>query len=282
MCRLGPLDPFGDPWCRMGCRMVKGRAAPWPTLTLLVVSMQFVAVDAQSSDGQSATPDRTVRGDGSGPSIGETVEYIGAKLCHWGRGAGPSVEVSDGRMTAANQSAVLLDLGGQYEEYAGGKREYVYGGTDWTEHPYAARIEVELSDLSTEVGEATLLEDWPNGSRSSAEKWGWYAVAVRCATGRANCMRTLDYVGEDGRAAEPVSGGMAKPVRPNEFWASYGEWWDHWAWRDSRITRTVNMNSPGRNASVHEFVVCDLESAGRVRRALEHLIRLGGGRDELF
>lgn len=211
----------------------------------------LLCANAQIDDGSTGPTVETEQD--TGPGMDETVEYIGAKVAScWSRAG---VNVSGGRMTAANWSAVRLDLGIAMDDPG---RD---GGIEWSSHAYPARIEVDLSDLSTTVSEPVAFE-------TDYFRNDIYVVGIKCMA--PNCMRTLDYVDEDGE------------IFQNDWWDGRRDWWSYWVYRDYQLTAAINYNWPNRTTSAHEFVLCDSDSANRVRRALSHLIRLGGGRDELF
>ena len=179
------------------------------------------------------------------PSIDETIDYIVSKLsaCHRIGGRGaPSIVVSDGRMSVQSLSL----LGGRRGRHVDDGTD---GGTFLDDKP--ARMTVELGDLSREVGEPKPVRAWGDES---------FAVRMRCAG--SGCIR---YEG----------------VFSSRYWAD-----QLWGLRDAfpnhELTTVVNVADVGEEMDEWALVLCSRDAASRVRRALAHLIALGGGKAELF
>ena len=120
-------------------------------------------------------------------------------------------------------------------------------------------IEVDLADLNRDLSTPVYISSKKCPSCES-DSGAYYVVAVRCY--KPNCITRLNADEIDRDYREGVE------VHITNF--------NEHGYR-KRLELAVNYG-----ASSFAFLIHDEETAGRVQRAMSHLIALGGGKAELF
>ena len=228
--------------------MAGTRGSPSFSTVALVIAVSFACLDIRGEVPVDPSSNDAVSAGNEDPTAAETVEYIERKLrgCDSRTGSlAPSVAVEEGTMSV--QSISLLEVR-RGEAFFDGRD----GGTvveDWT-----ARMTVDLTDLSREVGEPSPIRVWVSES---------FTVRIQCAKPR--CIR---YVGSG-----PFAGSDTWPMEIESLREGF---------RDPEFTTAVNVGAAGDQLNEWAFVLCGVDTAQRVRRALVHLLALGGAEGELF
>ena len=197
---------------------------------------------------------------GGGPGFDETIDYISSKLdtCGYGQGFWEPQSLvhladdgaSSGRFEAVGYPGLFIDWGFD--------RDGTYGGKQWElDMLTAARVRFNLADLYRELkpplqptpAEGAGVQDFEFGVMPRL-------VTLRCVN--RGCMELRD------------------PEALEESWRTWGPWGS--GFEGATVTHSINYG----DSSFTFMVGCDEEEAGRLQRALSHLIALGGGQRELF
>lgn len=200
----------------------------------------------------------------AGPAFAETIEYINGKLdlC--------AVHPDGSTKTAIalrndDSSKTALDVISNVALFVNYEPEYEWMTEWWLLEP-AARIQLDLTDLISEVAEPSFITEDKRVDRffiiNEEGIRSYYVISLRCF--KKECLTRLN-----GWEVDDAINRASRTIREEE--SSY-----------KRMLMKKEVNFPNSNSELAFMIHCGKTEAERLQKAFSHLITLAGGKPELF